>query len=100
VTGNFIREAKVLGYVISFSVGLLVGILYSVLSVRSPAPPLIALVGLLGMLTGEQVVPTGKRLLFKNTTAAVEQTFIPHSARQPRPNGMSNEPTPQEQDQP
>ena len=45
-------------YVISLAVGLLVGIIYAVLQVRSPAPPAIALIGLLGMLIGEQIVPT------------------------------------------
>jgi xanthosine utilization system XapX-like protein len=33
------------------------------MNVRSPAPPLVALVGLLGMLAGKQVIPVGKRLL-------------------------------------
>ena len=32
-------------YVISLSAGVLVGIVYSLLNVRSPAPPLVALVG-------------------------------------------------------
>lgn len=50
-------------YVISISVGVLVGIIYGVLNVRSPAPPAVALIGLLGMLIGEQVVPPVKRLL-------------------------------------
>jgi XapX domain-containing protein len=40
----------------------LVGVVYSLLNVRSPAPPVVALVGLLGMLLGEQVVPLAKRL--------------------------------------
>jgi XapX domain-containing protein len=31
--------------------------------VRSPAPPVVALVGLLGMLAGEQIVPVAKRLI-------------------------------------
>lgn len=50
-------------YIISLAVGLLVGIIYAVLQVRSPAPPAIALIGLLGMLVGEQIVPVAKRLL-------------------------------------
>ncbi|AMP38820.1 MULTISPECIES: XapX domain-containing protein [Ralstonia solanacearum species complex] len=50
-------------YLISLSAGVLVGILYALLHVRSPAPPAIALVGLLGMLIGEQIVPTAQRLL-------------------------------------
>jgi XapX domain-containing protein len=43
--------------VISLAVGVVVGVLYYVLRVRSPAPPLVALVGLLGMLAGERLVP-------------------------------------------
>jgi XapX domain-containing protein len=44
-------------YAISLAVGLLVGAFYSTINVRSPAPPLIALAGLLGMVIGEQVTP-------------------------------------------
>lgn len=43
-------------YIISLAVGLGVGILYGLINVRSPAPPIIALLGLLGMLIGESVV--------------------------------------------
>ena len=51
-------------YVVSVAVGMLVGVIYGLLDVRSPAPPAIALLGLLGMLVGEQVVPmTTKRLI-------------------------------------
>nr|WP_243446023.1 DUF1427 family protein [Polymorphobacter fuscus] len=42
---------------ISLAIGIGVGLIYGVLKVRSPAPPTIALVGLLGMLLGEQAVP-------------------------------------------
>jgi XapX domain-containing protein len=41
---------------ISFAVGLLVGVVYALLRVKSPAPPLVALVGLLGMVWGEQFI--------------------------------------------
>jgi XapX domain-containing protein len=41
-------------YIVSLAAGLLVGIIYALLQVRSPAPPAIALIGLLGMLAGEQ----------------------------------------------
>jgi len=44
-------------YLLSLAVGLLVGVLYYVLNVKSPAPPLVALVGLLGMVIGEQLLP-------------------------------------------
>lgn len=50
-------------YIISLAAGLLVGVIYALLQVRSPAPPAIALIGLLGMLVGEQVVPTVKRMM-------------------------------------
>ena len=40
---------------ISFAVGAFVGLLYGVIRVKSPAPPIIALLGLLGMVIGEQV---------------------------------------------
>jgi XapX domain-containing protein len=50
-------------YLVSLGAGILVGIIYALLQVRSPAPPAIALIGLLGMLVGEQVVPTAKRML-------------------------------------
>jgi XapX domain-containing protein len=49
-------------YLISLGVGLLVGVLYSLLNVRSPAPPLVAL-GLLDILIGEQIIPVGKHML-------------------------------------
>ncbi|VFR18812.1 FIG026426: Hypothetical protein [plant metagenome] len=50
-------------YVLSLGAGLLIGVIYSLLNVRSPAPPLIALAGLLGILLGEQLIPVGKQLL-------------------------------------
>ena len=50
-------------YVVSLGAGLLVGVVYSLLGVRSPAPPLVALVGLLGILLGEQALPVARHLL-------------------------------------
>jgi XapX domain-containing protein len=44
-------------YLISLVAGVVVGLLYSVMQVKSPAPPTVALVGLLGMLAGEHVIP-------------------------------------------
>ena len=43
-------------YAISLAVGILVGGIYALLNTRSPAPPIIALLGLLGMLAGESLV--------------------------------------------
>ena len=37
-------------YLLSLGAGLLVGVIYSLLNVRSPAPPLVALVGCSGFL--------------------------------------------------
>ena len=50
-------------YLVSLGAGVLVGVIYSLLNVRSPAPPLVALVGLFGILVGEQILPVGKQLL-------------------------------------
>ena len=49
--------------VLSFGAGLVVGVVYSLLGVRSPAPPVVALIGLLGILLGEQIVPVGRELI-------------------------------------
>ena len=45
------------GYIVSLIVGLGVGLLYALLRVKSPAPPLVALAGLLGMVAGEALLP-------------------------------------------
>ena len=45
-----------IAYLVSLLMGLAVGAAYGLLHVRSPAPPLIALVGLLGMVLGEQAI--------------------------------------------
>jgi XapX domain-containing protein len=50
-------------YALSLLVGILFGFVYSVLGVKSPAPPIVALVGLLGILAGEQIFPIEKGLL-------------------------------------
>src|SRR5258705_5109858 len=57
-------------YFLSLGAGLLVGIVYSLLNVRSPAPPVVALVGLLGILVGEQVIPVAKRMVEGSHLAA------------------------------
>jgi XapX domain-containing protein len=50
-------------YLISLGAGLLVGAICGLMGVRSPAPPAIALIGLLGILIGEQAVPVAKHLI-------------------------------------
>ncbi|NBB61477.1 DUF1427 family protein [Pseudomonas sp. ODNR1LW] len=41
-------------YLVSLAAGVLIGVIYGLLNVRSPAPPYVALLGLLGILLGEQ----------------------------------------------
>jgi XapX domain-containing protein len=65
-------------YVIALGAGLLVGVIYGLLNVRSPAPPVIALVGLLGILLGEQVVPLAKHILGSRD---IDSAPIHHQAR-------------------
>jgi XapX domain-containing protein len=50
-------------YVWSLGAGVLVGVVYSLVRVRSPAPPLVALIGLLGMLIGAAALPALKQML-------------------------------------
>ena len=57
-----------MGYIISLGVGFGVGLLYWLLKVQSPAPPLIALAGLLGMVLGEHAIPVVKAQFFAQTT--------------------------------
>ncbi len=63
------------GYLVSVLMGLAVGVVYGLVQVRSPAPPLIALVGLLGMVLGEQAVDVAKHHL-----APPAQTSIRHAS--------------------
>jgi XapX domain-containing protein len=57
-------------YLLSLAAGLLVGIVYSLVNVRSPAPPVVALVGLFGILVGEQIIPVAKHILDGSHLAA------------------------------
>lgn len=57
-------------YLLSLAAGLLVGVIYSLVNVRSPAPPVIALVGLLGILAGEQIPPLIKQVVQRQATTA------------------------------
>jgi XapX domain-containing protein len=67
-------------YLLSLGAGLMVGIVYSLLNVRSPAPPVVALVGLLGMLLGEQIIPIAKHLFAGSsiTSAWRQSQCTPH----------------------
>jgi XapX domain-containing protein len=67
-------------YLLSLGTGILVGVIYSLLNVRSPAPPVVALVGLFGILIGEQIFPVAKQMLDGSPlTAAWRQSHgTPH----------------------
>ena len=67
-------------YLLSLGAGLLVGIVYSLVNVRSPAPPVVALIGLFGILIGEQIIPVAKHMLAgSHLAAAWRQTHCtPH----------------------
>src|SRR3984957_20498756 len=67
-------------YVLSLSVGLLVGVIYGVLNKRSPAPPVIALIGLLGILIGEQIATLNQPLVSNQpvSTTWVRDQCVPH----------------------
>lgn len=56
-------------YLLSVAIGLLVGVIYALFQVRSPAPPVIALVGLLGILVGEQIPPLVKQWVARPSVA-------------------------------
>jgi XapX domain-containing protein len=62
---------------LSLAAGLVVGIGYGLCGIRSPAPPAIALLGLLGMLAGEHGVVLAVRL--------IGEQFHPASAVQASP---------------
>jgi XapX domain-containing protein len=53
--------AALTGYLASLLMGLVAGAAYGLVQVRSPAPPIIALIGLFGMVLGEQAVDVAKR---------------------------------------
>jgi XapX domain-containing protein len=84
-------------YLVSIAAGTLIGFLYGLLGVRSPAPPLVALAGLLGILIGEQLVPVGRRLLRRDplTAAWLAEECVPKvTGVPPAPAGDAPPPRP------
>lgn len=66
-------------YLMSLGAGLLVGVIYSLMNVRSPAPPIVALIGLLGILIGEQLPPLLRGLWAKEPAAQSWENHVkPH----------------------
>lgn len=70
---------------ISLGAGALIGLVYSLIRVQSPAPPAVALVGLLGMVIGSSL---GGKLLHNESSAwlpagsqsqiATHMPLVPH----------------------
>jgi len=72
-------------YLVSLLMGLAVGAAYGLLHVRSPAPPLIALVGLLGMVLGEQAIDAARHHSIAPSSQTDQAPTLPDShAEQPR----------------
>ena len=70
-------------YAISLTIGFGVGVVYGLCRFRSPAPPLIALVGLLGMLLGEQAIAHLRSRGGGAAVAKIEPPASGPSAREP-----------------
>jgi XapX domain-containing protein len=68
-------------YLMSLGAGVLVGIIYALIAVRSPAPPVIALIGLFGMLLGEQIPPLVKGYLQQKPAGQVRPHMFGHLPR-------------------
>jgi len=82
-------------WIISLALGLLAGVIYAALDVHSPAPPVIALLGLFGMLVGEQIIPITRRLVSRQpfTLAWFRHECVPQISGTPPP---TQAPTPPE----
>jgi XapX domain-containing protein len=44
-------------YLFSLGAGILIGVMYAIFKVRPPAPPGMSMIGLLGMVLGERLLP-------------------------------------------
>src|SRR5712672_1079416 len=82
-----ILSSIVLGSLLVSCTPDLVGVVYSLLNVRLPAPPVVALVRLLGTLLGEQIIPLAKHMLQGSRLAAAWRPCPPRS-----PSGLPNMP--------
>jgi XapX domain-containing protein len=71
-----------IGYLVSLLMGLAVGVAYGLVQVRSPAPPLIAFIGLLGMVLGEQAIDLASATFRLSPKGSIEQP--PSDVRGPR----------------
>jgi XapX domain-containing protein len=76
-------------YLIALAVGLLAGCLYGLLAVKSPAPPVISLIGLLGILLGEQIAPIARRVIAGEPLAVVVASASAAAMGAPLPSDAS-----------
>ncbi|QHM72145.1 XapX domain-containing protein [Mixta intestinalis] len=76
---------------LSLAVGLLAGVIYGMVNIHSPAPPVIALLGLFGMLIGEQLIPLFRRLLARQpvTLAWFRHECVPKISGAPPPDSKN-----------
>jgi XapX domain-containing protein len=73
------------GYLVSLLMGLAVGGAYGLVQVRSPAPPMIALVGLFGMVLGQHAVDLAKRRLVRPALTSLQHDVDgAHASLRPR----------------
>jgi XapX domain-containing protein len=76
--------------VLSLLVGCGVGVIYGVVNVRSPAPPVVALLGLLGMVIGEEAVLQAR----VRWTATAGTAASPGPASVSKPGDIATSPPP------
>lgn len=67
---------------ISLAAGALIGVVYALLKVQSPAPPAVALVGLLGMVIGSAL---GGKLFNNDSVASVPASLHKQVTADARP---------------
>lgn len=80
-----------MAYLVSLVVGIAVGVAYALLGVKSPAPPIVALFGLLGIVMGEQGVPWVKeRIAERHVTPVSSPAPLMHGGS--RQDVVSGEP--------
>ncbi|MGX1135372.1 XapX domain-containing protein [Streptomyces glaucescens] len=77
-TVAFLRAAAV-----SFAAGLLMGAVYRLLDIRSPAPPLLGLTGLFGIVVGERAVQAVRGRWRRRVSAARDEDPAPEKDSHP-----------------
>ncbi len=66
-----------MAFLVSLLFGIVVGVAYALFGIKSPAPPIVALFGLLGIVIGEQGVIWLRQPSFPSTV-------VQHDAGQPQ----------------